>query len=59
MDWCYAVLTFYPLKEKLVFLTSGSAAIHKFLLPTNDDDGDDKEGQVIIYNDMLMILILK
>ena len=44
------VLTFYPLKERLVFLTSGSAAIHKFLLPTNDDDGDD-EDQVIIYND--------
>ena len=34
-----------------MFLTSGSAAIHKFLLPTNDDDGDDKEDQVIIYND--------
>ena len=34
-----------------MFLTSGSAAIHKFLLPTNDDDGDDKEDKVIIYND--------
>ena len=45
------VLTFYPLKERLVFLTSGSAAIHKFLLPTNDDDADDEEDQVIIYND--------
>ena len=34
-----------------MFLTSGSAAIHKFLLPTNGDNADDEEDQVVIYND--------